>query len=177
MDNWTIAGVIIAIVSVIVAIVIGIIQIRQQINKTKNNNQKTIPVLETTIIPVLETTIIPVPKNKSPKSINLSPKEIYKSISELTPFQAITSYDLYKGIEVEWDLYFINIRKIEDKKVSLHLIDNDSQVSVFGDISLDDYPYIKIIKKNTNFKVFGEIESVTRTRYIDLKISRIIVLE
>lgn len=105
-------------------------------------------------------------KNKVPSNITL--KEIISDIHDAPPFQTRDKEKQYNGIYVEWSGKLWNVvtnhfaNKDENVvKVEINPYHDDILYRIIFDANINDYPELKVLKKNSEIKVKGNITSAS----------------
>jgi hypothetical protein len=103
--------------------------------------------------------ISPTTSSETSKS-NISPREIFKYLDSIPPFQRDSIAKNYKDIKVKWDVQFSNYFS----SGGIHYLMLTYQGSIFSDIlcqvDLVKYPEFRVIQKDQKLVVEGIIDSV-----------------
>lgn len=111
---------------------------------------------------------------KSKNVSKLSPEDILKQLESVPPFQQKEVSKNYSGIKVVWNVLFRSayVEKTGDdgNNVRLILSPNNGYLRplINCHVNINEYPELKVSKKNTKITIAGEILEVS-TLLIDLK--------
>lgn len=93
---------------------------------------------------------------------SIAPLEIVDYISSLPPLQQTEVALNYKGIKISWSVHLEggNTSAINKNLYTIFLRDKNLYPLIICNIDLTNYPQLKIIKKDQDFIVEGEIDNV-----------------
>lgn len=93
---------------------------------------------------------------------SITPQGIMDAINSLPPLQQDAATENYKGIKVSWLVYLgAGSTSVSNKNLyTITLRDKGSNIFIVCDIDLNNYPQLKIIKRDQMFTVEGEIKNV-----------------
>ncbi len=106
-----------------------------------------------------------------------TPREIFEKINAAPPYQRETVENSYGGLAVRWRLFLISISqgKVGDL-YDLHLEPSDEFGGVFCEVSISDYPRLKISRRYAPLEVTGFIQKASRMT-IELEKAQITFLD
>jgi len=91
-----------------------------------------------------------------------TPTEIMDYLRKLPPFQREDATDNYKGIKVSWIARIESSEKKSNGNVGLMTqYERSFSPAIYFEVELVKYPELKIINKDQEFKVEGEIDKVS----------------
>lgn len=93
--------------------------------------------------------------------ITLYPDSILKEIDKVPPLQRPSVVEGYKGLTVQWQTSFIDAVPF-GKRDSIHLmlLGQGSHPWIYCDVSIKDYPELKVMKESTRIIVIGKIAEI-----------------
>jgi hypothetical protein len=103
----------------------------------------------------------PLPQPLDSISNDITPSKITNYLRTLPPVQQESAAAHYKGIKVSWKLNLQHTHTISGVKLHLMMLNNGKYPWVYCDVDPNEYPILRVIKKNQLFTVQGEIESVS----------------
>jgi hypothetical protein len=103
------------------------------------------------------------PDNLTKKTYDkLTPLEIRDYLRNLPPFQREDAADHYKGIKVSWVVSIEYSEKRPNGNVFLMTeYERHISPSIYLEIELVKYPELKIINKDQEFRIEGEIDTIS----------------
>lgn len=109
--------------------------------------------------------------------LNKSPIEIYQEIDNTSPYNRYNVMSNYKDQKIKWVLDFYSLNKLEIPKNPYFGIFNfeNSDVTVFFNIDINEYPIFKITNRGEKFSVIGEIKQIDDMG-IELEVESIVKL-
>lgn len=107
----------------------------------------------------------------SEKTISdITPKKIREYLDSLPPLQKDSAAENYKGIRVSWKVNLAGASTQRDGKLYLVMFPPERLpfTSIACTVDPDQYPILRVIKKDQTFTIEGEIEEA-RSSSIELK--------
>lgn len=85
--------------------------------------------------------------------------ELVRKVEENSPFLREEAENAYTDQEIDWEVVFHDLSKINGAKdkVRLYLACKEGYPWVYGEVSLKDYPWLKLLKQRSVIHIKGKI--------------------
>lgn len=114
-------------------------------------------------------------------TIGISPDAIRAEVKSRPPFERTIAAKKYEGIAVEWSGKFYDLFMVGSERVRLHIFVNSTtgawDAMIMVEVSLSEYPTIKILTPGTRIRMQGRIKTVTvgMPEYIELEDAKLFI--
>jgi hypothetical protein len=104
------------------------------------------------------------------------PRDIVKEVDSVPPFQVNEKERSYIGLKIQWKCTLQDIKKRNGDEILISFLDRGNYPWIYCNVSTNQYPEFKILKKGESAWVAGKIEEI-RGNTISVVIEKIKILK
>jgi hypothetical protein len=111
----------------------------------------------------------------------ISPDAIRAEVKSRPPFERTIAAKKYEGIAVEWSGKFYDLFMVREERARLHIVIRSTietwDAMIVVEVSLSEYPAVKILTPGTRIRMQGRIKTVTvgMPEYIELEDAKLFI--